>query len=64
MHLQEQIQRGFQVDPLGEIQSPVRSATEVSVREARAQRTSATDISRLINEQPKQIFETCAEILE
>jgi hypothetical protein len=63
MHLQEVIQRGFQVDPLGEIQTPVRSATEVSIREARAQRTSATDISRLINEQPKQIFEVCAEIL-
>lgn len=62
-HLQEVIQRGFQVDPLGEIQSPVRSATEMSIRENRAQRTSATDISRLINEQPKQIFEVCAKIL-
>lgn len=63
MHLQEAIQRGFQVDPLGEIQSPVRSATEVSLRENRAQRTSATDISRLINEQPKQIFDVAAKIL-
>lgn len=63
MHLQEAIQRGFQVDPLGEIQSPVRSATEISVRENRAQRTSATDISRLINEQPKQIFDVAAKIL-
>jgi len=63
MHLQEAIQRGFQVDPLGEIQSPVRSATEISVRENRAQRTSATDISRLINELPKQIFEVAAKIL-
>jgi head-to-tail connecting protein len=63
MHLQEAIQRGFQVDPLGEIQTPVRSATEISIRENRAQRTSATDISRLINEQPKQIFEVAAKIL-
>jgi|HubBroStandDraft_6_1064221.scaffolds.fasta_scaffold22339_4 hypothetical protein len=63
MHLQEAIQRGFQVDPLGEIQAPVRSATEVSIRENRAQRTSATDISRLINEQPKQIFDVAAKIL-
>jgi len=63
MHLQEAIQRGFQVDPLGEIQTPVRSATEVSIRENRAQRTSATDISRLINELPKQIFEVAAKIL-
>jgi hypothetical protein len=63
MHLQETIQKGFQVDPLGEIQSPVRTATEISIRENRAQRTSATDISRLINEQPKQIFEAAAKIL-
>ncbi len=63
MHLQETIQRGFQVDPLGEIQSPVKSATEISIRENRAQRTSATDISRLINELPKQVFETAAKIL-
>lgn len=63
MHLQEAIQRGFQVDPLGEIQSPVRSATEVSIRENRAQRTSATDISRLINELPKQVFDVAAKIL-
>lgn len=63
MHLQEVIQRGFQVDPLGEIQAPVRSATEVSIRENRAQRTSATDISRLINELPKQIFDVAAKIL-
>lgn len=61
--LQETIQKGFQVDPLGEINTPVRSATEVSIRENRAQRTSATDISRLINELPKQIFEVAATIL-
>lgn len=63
VHLQEVIQRGFQVDPLGEIQTPVRSATEVSIRENRAQRTSATDISRLINELPKQIYDVAAKIL-
>ena len=63
LHIQGVIQRGFQVDPLGEIQTPVRSATEVSIRENRAQRTSATDISRLINELPKQIFDVAAKIL-
>lgn len=63
LHLQDVIQKGFQVDPLGEIQAPVRSATEVSIRENRAQRTSATDISRLINELPKQIYEVSAKIL-
>ncbi len=63
MRLQEVIKSGFQVDPLGEIESPVKSATEISLRENRAQRTSATDISRLINEQPKQIFEVASKIL-
>ena len=63
VHMQETIQRGFQVDPLGEIQTPVKSATEISIRENRAQRTASTDISRLINELPRQIFETAAKIL-
>jgi len=63
VHMQETIQKGFMVDPLGEIQTPVKSATEVSLRENRAQRTASTDISRLINELPKQIFETCSKIL-
>lgn len=62
-HLQNIIRIGFQVDPLGEINTPVRSATEISIRENRAQRTSATDISRLINELPKQIFDVSARIL-
>jgi len=62
-HLQETIMRGFQVDPLGEINAPVKSATEVSIRENRAQRTSATDISRLINELPKQIYDVAGKIL-
>lgn len=57
------IQKGFQVDPLGEIDSPVKSATEVGIREQRAQRSSSTDMSRLINECPKEIFETAAKIL-
>ena len=63
IHMQETIQKGFMVDPLGEIQTPVRSATEVSIRENRAQRTASTDISRLINELPRQVFEVAAKIL-
>lgn len=57
------IQKGFMVDPLGEIASPVKSATEISIRENRAQRTTSTDISRLINELPRQIYEVSAKIL-
>lgn len=60
---QGDIKKGFMVDPLGAIESPVRSATEVDARENRAQRTSVTDISRLINECPRQLYETSARIL-
>ncbi len=62
--MQDEIRIGFQVDPLGEINSPVRSATEVSIRENRAQRTSSTDISRLINELPRQIYTVALKILD
>lgn len=61
--LRQVIRDGFQVDPIGEVNTPVKSATEVSIRENRAQRTSATDISRLINELPKQVFTITAKIL-
>ena len=63
MMLQDVIKKGFQVDPLGEINNPVKTATEISIRENRAQRSSSTDISRLINELPKQVFEVSAKIL-
>jgi hypothetical protein len=61
--LRQEIRKAFQVDQLGEVDSPVKSATEISIRENRAQRSSATNMSRIINEQPRQIFETCAKIL-
>ncbi len=61
--LRQIIRDGFQVDPIGEVNTPVKSATKVSIRENRAQRTSATDISRLINELPKQVFTISAKIL-
>lgn len=61
--LQTIIKDAFQVDPLGEVDQAVRSATEVSIRENRAQRTSATDISRVINELPKQVYIVAAKIL-
>lgn len=63
LELQTQINRAFMVEPLGEITDSVKSATEVSIRENRAQRTASVDISRLINEQPKQIFQVAAMIL-
>jgi hypothetical protein len=61
--LQQKIMKGFQVDPLGDVDSSVKSATEISIRENRAQRSSATNMSRIINELPRQIFETSAKIL-
>lgn len=63
LDLREQINKAFMVEPLGEMQDSVHSATEVSIRENRAQRTASTDISRLINELPRQIYETAAKIL-
>lgn len=61
--LRETIQKGFMIDPLGEVDSPIKSATEISIRENRAQRTATTDISRLINELPAQLFHIAAKIL-
>ncbi len=61
--LRDVIRTAFMVDPLGEINTPIRSATEISIRENRAQRTSATDISRLINELPRQVYEVSTKIL-
>lgn len=63
MDLRDVINRAFMVEPLGEIEQPVKSATEVSIRENRAQRTASVDISRLINELPRQVFEVAAKIL-
>lgn len=57
------IQRDFQVNVLGDVGGPIPSATEVAYREELAQRRNATDISRLINELPKQIYETAYDIL-
>lgn len=61
--LREIIRRGFQIDPLGEIETPAKTATEISIRENRAQRSATMDISRLVNEQPRQIFNVAAKIL-
>jgi hypothetical protein len=64
LDLREVIKKGFQVDPLGDIdQGPKQTATEIAVRDRRAQRTSATDISRLINELPAQVYTVAAKIL-
>lgn len=57
------IQRDFQVNILGDVGGPIPSATEVAYREELAQRRTTTDISRLINELPKQIYEISFSIL-
>lgn len=59
----DRIRIAFRVDPLGEINSPVRTAEEISIREARAQKDAITDISRLINELPGPVFMIAASIL-
>lgn len=63
LDLRDVINKAFQVEPLGEIEQSVKSATEISIRENRAQRTASVDISRLINELPRQVFEISAKIL-
>jgi hypothetical protein len=63
LDLRDVINKGFQVDPIGDINTPVRTATEIAAREQRAQRTTITDIGRLQNELPKQVFEISTHIL-
>lgn len=62
--LRNQIRNAFMIDPLGDIaQAGEMTATETSLRENRAQRTSTTDISRLIKDLPENLFETAMKIL-
>lgn len=63
LQLQQTIKDAFNVDPLGTVEQPVKSATEISIRENRAQRNTSIDISRIINELPKQIYSVAAKIL-
>jgi hypothetical protein len=61
--LQQQIEDAFRVNPLGPPTQPVRSATEISIRQDEAQQTLSTDMSRLIKDLPERIFDTAAHIL-
>lgn len=61
--MRQLIQKGFQVDPLGDINLPTKTATEVAARENRAQRSTTTDLGRLENELPKQVYEVAVKIL-
>ncbi len=62
--LRMQVRNAFMIDPLGDItQAGQMTATETSLRENRAQRTSTTDISRLIKDLPETLYETAAKIL-
>lgn len=63
LDLRDQIKNGFMVDPMGPLDQPVHSATEMAIRENRAQRTESTDMGRLINDLPKKIFEDAIKIL-
>jgi hypothetical protein len=63
MDLRQTVKQAFQVDPLGDVNTPFKTATEVSAREQRAQRTTVTDIGRLQNELPKAVYEISTRIL-
>lgn len=62
-YLTDKIEKAFMIQPIGDMGDSTKSATEISIRENRAQRTSSTDMSRLINDGPKQIYEVAAKIL-
>lgn len=63
MMYQDKIKKAFNVDPLGDITSPVRTAEEVSIRQNRAEKTASTDLARIINECPKPLFESSCYFL-
>jgi len=58
------IREGFKIDRLSEIDTPPKTATEVSIEENKDQRSSATNIARLISELPKQLHISSAQILD
>lgn len=62
-YLTEKVNQAFAVNPLGDLNSPVKTAEEISIRQDEAQRTSQTDISRLINELPKQVYHITGKLL-
>ncbi len=61
--LEMDIQKGFSVDPLGGLSQPVRTATEVNQRIDFAIETTTIDVSRLLQESSKPIFESLFSIL-
>lgn len=48
----------FDINPIGDLEQPVRTATEISVREDANNATTTINASRLQNEGPKPIFES------
>jgi len=61
--LEDKINMAFNVMPLGDIGSAVRTATEISARQAEAQRESLTDVSRMVFDFDA-VFKTCLKMLE
>ena len=62
-HMQQVVRDAFAVEPLGPPELPVKSATEVSIRQDEAQRYSQTDVSRLLYELSSQLFMTSLKVL-
>jgi Bacteriophage head to tail connecting protein len=57
------IQKGFSVDPLGGLNQPVRTAAEIGQRVDSALENTTIDVSRILQESSKPLFETFFAIL-
>lgn len=63
MTMRTDIQSFFSINPIGDLQQPVRTATEISAREDAMNATTTINASRLQNEGPKPIFEGSFQML-
>jgi hypothetical protein len=61
--LEDRIKTAFNVEPLGNLEAKVRSATEVEIRQQNAQRQSLTDISKILYDL-NNVFSTCFDMLK
>jgi hypothetical protein len=58
-----EIEAGFSVSPMGNLNQPVRTATEISSRLDAEKEETVVDVSRLLQESSKPIFENIFSIL-
>jgi hypothetical protein len=62
LDIENRIKDAFNVEPLGTLESKIRSATEVELRQKDAERQSLTDISKVLFDM-MGMFSTCFDIM-